>query len=224
MVAAVVLPLLPMNQETPSGGRSLDWQRAFLMSAFMVMTAFIAWHVGGAALERSPENRLQSMAPRVGASVLNVPWDPAVHDRDLIRADGNPRPFRIVDLGDRTLFVNFWATWCEPCIRELPSMLALARSLPPDRFAMVSISYDENWQTVESFFRKHLGRVPPELNVVLDPNLEIDPLKKRYGTEKLPETYIVQDGMIRHKFVNAHDWEDRAKREYFHLLLSSAGR
>jgi thiol-disulfide isomerase/thioredoxin len=194
-----------------------------LLGAFVILTAFIAWKVSGAALQRSPENRLRSMAPRVGASALNIPWDPAVHDRDLIRGDGDARPFRIAQLGDRTLFVNFWATWCEPCVRELPSMLSLARSLPPDRFAMVSISYDEDWQTVESFFRKHLGRVPPELNVVLDPTPESDPLKKRYGTEKLPETYIVQGGVIRHKFVNAHDWEDRAKREYFHLLLSSAG-
>jgi len=212
-----------MSEAPPSHPRSQRWQRAFLLGAFVILTAFIAWKVSGAALQRSPENRLRSMAPRVGASALNIPWDPAVHDRDLIRGDGDARPFRIAQLGDRTLFVNFWATWCEPCVRELPSMLSLARSLPPDRFAMVSISYDEDWQTVESFFRKHLGRVPPELNVVLDPTPESDPLKKRYGTEKLPETYIVQGGVIRHKFVNAHDWEDRAKREYFHLLLSSAG-
>ena len=212
-----------MTEGSPQHPTIPDWQRAFLWGAFVVLTAFIAWRVGGAALERSPENRLRAMAPRVGASILETPWDPSGQDRELIRADGSARPFRIVDMGGRTLFVNFWATWCEPCVRELPSMLSLARSLPADRFAMIAISYDEDWQTVEAFFRKHLGRVPPELNVVIDPSPETDPLKKRYGTEKLTESYIVQDGMIRHKFVNAHDWEDRAKREYFHLLLSSAG-
>jgi thiol-disulfide isomerase/thioredoxin len=212
----------------PAKRLALSQRQRFLLAAFMVITFFVVLQVRGLLSSRSPEARLDAILATVGAEQVGLKFDPAVHDRALERPPWSKvqGPLYISDYADQVVFLNYWATWCEPCIRELPSMLRLARRLLGQKFVMLAVSYDESWEDVRSFFDRVTGggEPPPELVLARDPLMATDPLRARYGTDKLPETYIVADGQVLHRFIAAHDWMAAGKLEYFDLLLQAESR
>jgi len=104
------------------------------------------------------------------------------------------------------LFLNFWGTFCAPCIEELPSLLAMARSRAPEGVVVVAVSYDESFDAIDRFFREFTSEsIPDNFLVVRDPAGARD-LKGLFGTEKIPESYLIRDGQVLARFVNARDW------------------
>ncbi len=96
------------------------------------------------------------------------------------------------------VLVSFWATWCAPCLDEIPSLEALARSLG-DRATVLAISVDEDWDAVKRTFPHGTP-----LTVLLDPSKEVP---ARWGTTKFPETFLVgAGGQVRQAFINKRDW------------------
>ena len=108
---------------------------------------------------------------------------------------------RSVDLKDfrgHVVIVNFWATWCPPCIEELPSLLAMQRELPD--VTVLAISQDED---AEAYTRFLLAN-SVTLMTLRDPSARIPHL---YGTVKIPESYVIDGkGILRRKFVSAQNW------------------
>jgi cytochrome c biogenesis protein CcmG, thiol:disulfide interchange protein DsbE len=101
-------------------------------------------------------------------------------------------------LRGRVVVLNLWATWCAPCIEELPSLLALQRQQP--NLAIIAVSWDEDPDVYHRFLIQH----HVDLLTVRDQNHKVDSL---YGTVQIPETYIIdRQGILRRKFVNAQDW------------------
>jgi cytochrome c biogenesis protein CcmG, thiol:disulfide interchange protein DsbE len=108
---------------------------------------------------------------------------------------------RTVDLSKlrgHIVVLNLWATFCAPCIEELPSLLALQRQMPD--LAVVAVSMDQD----PNIYRHFLVQHHVDVLTVLDQDRRIFAL---YGTEQIPETYIIdRQGVLRRKFVNAQDW------------------
>jgi peroxiredoxin len=101
----------------------------------------------------------------------------------------------------KVVMVHFWATWCPPCVEELPALERLHRSLADRDFSLLAISVDEGGPGVVNEFMKRNGLTLP---VLLDPDRSI---AGRYGTFKFPETYLVdRNGIVRHKVIGAMDW------------------
>jgi thiol-disulfide isomerase/thioredoxin len=101
-------------------------------------------------------------------------------------------------LRGHVVVLNFWATWCVPCIEEVPSLVELQRRLP--QVTVVAISQDED----ASPYRQFLTDNHVDFQTVRDPSGRIPRL---YGTVKIPETYIIdQQGILRRKFVSAQNW------------------
>lgn len=98
----------------------------------------------------------------------------------------------------RVVVLNFWASWCAPCIEEMPSLLELHREQP--NLAVVAVSVDEDPDAYSSFIaRRHV-----DLITVRDPAQKAARL---YHSEMWPETYVIdRQGVIRRKFVGSQDW------------------
>ncbi len=101
-------------------------------------------------------------------------------------------------LRGQVVVLNFWATWCAPCIEELPSLEALQQALP--QVKIVAVATDEDAASYQEF----LQRRPVPLLTVFDAS-QTSNLK--YGTFRFPETYIIdKQGLIRRKFIGPQDW------------------
>lgn len=115
--------------------------------------------------------------------------------------------------GGKVLVLNFWATWCPPCIEEIPSLDAMSRQLASKGVVVLGVSVDRNPQTYRSF----LERAGVSFETALDPDANIS---ADYGTFKYPETYIIgPDGKVRIKYIGPRDWTDPAVRGEIEALL-----
>ncbi len=139
------------------------------------------------------------------------PLDAPAPDVVLESRDG--KPVRLSDFRGKLVFLNFWATWCDSCRLEMPSMALLASRLGRDRFVMVAATVDESWEPVDRFLA---GR-PVAFQVLRDPDSK---WAHALGTTKFPETYLLgPDGRLQGRFVGPRDWSDRAFELYFRKVL-----
>lgn len=201
--------------------------RHFGWTVVVLLTLFVLGQIWLAIEARGPERRVRELMPAVGAQSVNLPLSAAQLDYPLQApprrggAGGGTTNLRHYATS-KLLILNFWATWCEPCVRELPSMLELRRTLADSRVNMVGVSYDDGWKTLLSFFRNMVGGMPREIDLAIDPKGEdAGSLRLSFGTRKLPETYVIVDGHVVARFVNERDWMDPAMVEYFQRLLES---
>ena len=125
---------------------------------------------------------------------------------------GNPAPdFTIQDgatavtlhnLREKVVVLNFWATWCPPCIQELPSLEQLQSRFKERGVEVVGISVDVDGKAYQQFLKDH----KVDFLTVRDPDQKTNSL---YGTFKFPETYIIdRRGILRRKFIGAVDWNE----------------
>jgi len=118
---------------------------------------------------------------------------------DFELADWSGKKVSLRGLRGRPVLLNFWATWCPPCVEEMPGMDDLARRLAGSDAVVLSVSVDENWDVVRRFFPQGTP-----MTVLLDSNKDVP---KLYGTEKYPETFLIDaQGKVRHAFINKREW------------------
>ena len=201
-------------------------RRVFLTAAGSALALFVMVQLWMAVAEQGPEARARALMPTVGAQWLDEPLPPALAQMPLELPPGS-NGLTMTTLAqvpeDTLVFLNLWATWCEPCVRELPSMLKLGRELRSQHFLMLAVSYDETWEPVTRWFKKHMRGLPTELMLARDPHAddEAKTLRLALGTRKLPETYVIRNGRVLARFVNARDWVEPAMIEYFKRMLEA---
>lgn len=114
--------------------------------------------------------------------------------------------------GGKVLVLNFWATWCAPCIQEIPSLNEFQKEFAQKGVVVVAVSIDKNPQRYRSF----LNHVHVSFDTARDPRAD---LSAKYGTYIYPETYIIKDGRVMRKFPNAEDWLSDDMKQYVQSLL-----
>jgi cytochrome c biogenesis protein CcmG/thiol:disulfide interchange protein DsbE len=115
----------------------------------------------------------------------------------FVLSDG-ARTADLSKLRGRVVLLNLWATWCAPCIEELPSLLALQRQMPD--VAVVAVSMDQDPDVYRRFLIEH----HVDVLTVRDEEQRVNAL---YGTVQIPETYIIdKQGILRRKFIGAQNW------------------
>ncbi len=176
-----------------------------VMLAVVALTVIGAlyWAWGGISEARFARGRLARELLQVQAR-NTVPPSFA-----LVDAEG--KSVRSIDrFRERVVFINFWATWCPPCVEEMPSMKRLQEKMVDEpRFAMLAISTDDDWSAVRKFFRG-----PPPFDVLLDDK----GVAETYGTTKFPETYIIVDGRLVGYIVGPRDWDTWYAEAYLRAL------
>ena len=133
-------------------------------------------------------------------------------DRDTLRAELSASEGRVV-------LVNLWATWCTPCLREIPDLLALKTELPASDFRLLAISmddaYSEGWVT--EFKAKHFPTLVSFINAELDMDTLVSVIDPVWN-ETLPTSYIFnRDGEVVKKV------QGKKPTEFFREQLVAAG-
>lgn len=104
------------------------------------------------------------------------------------------------DFRGRVVVLNFWATWCPPCIDEMPSLKKLHQALADRGVAVIAVSVDERFSDVPAFVQKFDLTFP----VLYDEGKKVS---RKYQSFKYPETYILdRDGRLKSKVVGPRDW------------------
>jgi len=125
----------------------------------------------------------------------------------------NGRTITPHDFGGKLLVLNFWATWCPPCVEEVPSLDALQRRLAARGVVVLGVSVDED----ESLYRSFLDKAKVSFLTARDPSARIS---SAYGTYKFPETYVIdQRGRVVQKHIGPRDWTDESLVRSIEALL-----
>ena len=131
-----------------------------------------------------------SRPPRIGS---NAP-DFTVQDAE--------RTVKLSDFRGQVVVLNFWATWCPPCVEEMPSLVEMQRRMKAKGVTVVAVSMDVDQSAYRQFLKDH----NVNLLTVRDPGQKSNNL---YGTFKFPETYVIdRNGVMRRKFIGAVDWTE----------------
>jgi cytochrome c biogenesis protein CcmG/thiol:disulfide interchange protein DsbE len=126
----------------------------------------------------------------------------------------NGKPTRLSELRGKVVLVNFWATWCPPCVDEAPSLNALQRRIAPLGGTVVGVSVDEDQSAYEEFLKTYGISFP----TYRDPAK--GQLAKDYGTTMYPETYVIgRNGRFDRKIVGPQDWTSPELTAYLDTLL-----
>ena len=124
------------------------------------------------------------------------------------------KPARLSDFRGKVVLLNFWATWCPPCVDEADSLVALQDKIAPLGGTVLGISQDEDASAYDQFLLAHHVNYPNSR----EPSKET-PVK--YGTVMIPETYIItRDGKLDRKIVGAQDWTSPEMMSYLQSVLA----
>jgi cytochrome c biogenesis protein CcmG/thiol:disulfide interchange protein DsbE len=129
-----------------------------------------------------------SRPPRIGSKAPGF----TIQDSD--------RTVSLSQFHGQVLVLNFWATWCPPCVEEMPSLVEMQRRMKAKGVTVLAVSVDVDQNAYRQFLKDH----KVDLLTVRDPSQKTSNM---YGTFKFPETYVIdRNGVMRRKFLGAVDW------------------
>ena len=122
------------------------------------------------------------------------------------------RKVELRDLRGKIVVLNFWATWCPPCVEEMPSLVKMQEEMKSRGVVVLAVSVDDDERSYHTFLKKN----NVDLLTVRDPQQKSNEL---YGTFKFPETYIIdRNGVVQRKFIGPVDWTSADIKDYLNKL------
>jgi peroxiredoxin len=165
----------------------------------------------------------RARTPRDGR---HLSFEAAIRELDLIRPSRaraaqdftapllGGKSFRLAGHRGQVLLINFWATWCPPCLEEMPALERLWRRHKDNGFVLVAVSLDADPAPVAPFLAEHRLTFP----VALDSKFEVANL---YGVRALPATFVVgRDGNLAALALGPRTWDNDAA----HSLVEELAR
>jgi len=167
------------RNDSQNPGRSID---RLLAGAIVLLAAALIWVVSGTLEVR----------------VVNA----GDHAPDFKIVSDGGRTFTRSDFGGKLLVLNFWASWCAPCVEEVPSLDAFQQTLATEGVVVLGVSIDTNPKRYEQFLKRFRVNFPtarvPEAKI-----------SSSYVSFQIPETYIIDStGKVREKVISNQNWMD----------------
>lgn len=129
-----------------------------------------------------------SRPPRIGTAAPDF----TVQDTD--------RKVTLSEFHGQVVVLNFWATWCGPCVEEMPSLVQLQQRFKGKGLTVIGVSIDVDGDAYHKFLKDY----KVDFLTVRDPDQKTSNL---YGSFKWPETYIIdRNGIVRRKFIGPVEW------------------
>jgi peroxiredoxin len=129
---------------------------------------------------------------------------------DFTVSDGQ-KTVQLSQLRGKPVLLNFWATWCPPCVQEVPALVALQQQMG-DKVTVLAVSMDVDEDAYKNFTAKRM----PGILTARDADHKSSAM---YGTFAYPETFLIdKDGKIQRKFIGAVEWTSPEMLEYFRKL------
>jgi thiol-disulfide isomerase/thioredoxin len=193
-----------MTASTPStpspalgGGRRLDPLGATVYAIYVGLGSFLVFAFAWAlmpAVEKQNEAPCRSMAPQS----RDVPG------AEFVVQDLQGNEVKLSDFRGKFVVLNFWATWCAPCVTEWPQVHQLGERLSDnDDVVVIALSIDKTPEVIAPFLdRMSMGET--KVKVLWDPNQSVH---TEFGTTNIPDTYFVDEqGTVREAFINVRKW------------------
>lgn len=183
-----------------------------LLIAAMVVAALAFYGLRGdfAQNEQPPAAVVQGNTNKLRLEILKTPT-PAP---EFVLKGPAGNQINLLQLRGKIVFVNFWATWCLPCIEEMPAMEKLHQELQKDGLVILAVNFQEGPERVKEFLTKH--------NLTFTALLDHDgKVAERYQAWALPVSVIINKrGEIVARAMGSKDWYSKEALQYFRQLLS----
>ena len=191
--------------------------------------------------EQETTDKLSQMLNQAGQVLLHLPDKPrpvgmpktpaephriGKQDRKLKPYRGNPKPPALIledikgkqqnldNYHGQVVLVNFWASWCPPCVHEMPSMQRLADKLGPEEFTILAVNMAEDVTTIKTFLQT---KVSIRFPVLLDQD---GATLKRWEVFAFPTSYVIdKKGNIRYALFGSVEWDNPEILMVFSTLL-----
>jgi len=138
----------------------------------------------------------------------------AAEDIPLTLADGQATA--LSKFQGKVVVLNFWATWCPPCVEETPALIQLNQRIASRNGVVLGVSVDEDEAAYRAFLQQHGINYPTSRDASKKSALD-------YGTSMYPETYVIdRRGKILRKIIGPQDWNSPAMSAYFDSILGKS--
>jgi cytochrome c biogenesis protein CcmG/thiol:disulfide interchange protein DsbE len=204
-------------------------RKAALLLALVLVLA--AAGVGWLASAKAPTPEAVAPPPASGErptalAPSTAAVDAAMRELDLVRPSRvraaedftlpalGGRTFRLAEQRGKVVLVNFWATWCPPCLEEMPAMERLWRKHKDAGFVLVAVSVDTDPQKVVPFVAEHKLTFP----IAFDSKMAV---ADKYGVRALPSSFILgREGELAALALGPRRWDNKAS----HRLVEAMAR
>jgi cytochrome c biogenesis protein CcmG/thiol:disulfide interchange protein DsbE len=127
------------------------------------------------------------------------------------------KPSHLSDLRGKVVVLNFWATWCPPCVEEAPALNRLQQRIATRGGMVLGVSIDDDMAAYQKFLRDQNIAFP----TYCDPSTK--KVEQDYGTSMIPETYVIdRRGRIARKIIGPQQWDSPEMLAYFDALLGQS--
>ena len=135
----------------------------------------------------------------------------------LLTLDG--KPAHLSDLRGKVVVLNFWGSWCQPCVEEAPALERLQRHIASRNALVLGVAADEDDAPYRKFLQDQHITFPTYRDPATKENRSA--IAESYGTTMVPETYIIdRNGKIARKIIGYQDWDSPEMLAYFDALLA----
>jgi thiol-disulfide isomerase/thioredoxin len=146
-----------------------------------------------------------------------IPATPPQPAPEVGFTDMEGKPVKLADFKGKLLVLNLWATWCLPCLEEMPSLEQLQINIP-DKLVVIAVSEDRGGKTVVDPFLEKLGL--KKVKIYLDPKSDVG---HAFEVRGLPTSIVIgADGKVLGKVEGAADWDSIEMRDALTPLLPKA--
>ena len=166
-------------------------QRVFLLFAMFVFTLTFA---------QSKEAPLSADEKKVLKTLRITPATQWIEAHDFAGEMMDAKTVNLQDYRGRFVLLNFWATWCSPCLKEMPDLENAYNEMGQEKLVVLAVGMGESVEKIKVFFNKYGFTFP----LLADNRMKIT---KLYGVRNIPVTYLIDpDGVVLGRALGVRDW------------------